>query len=144
FAPVADDSGQDPGKLDPSGVVAEQTGGARTHYAVDLVRSGRTLARFVFVDSSLRSLQASDPLQNPLEPSGQLVWLDSVLSSRPKGAQAVVVTNTPTYSYGPGSGSDTNSADATQLEAILFKDKASLVVSGRLDRNALYWATAPG
>ena len=30
------------------------------------------------------------------------------------------------------------------FESVLFKDKASVVVSGRLGWNALDWATAPG
>ena len=118
-------------------------GGARTHYAVDVVKGERTLARMVVVDTSLRSLEASKVNQNPVERGTQLDWVDKVLASRPAGAQAIVVSATPTYSYGPPAPSDTQ-ADATTFESILFKNRANVLVSGRLGWNALYWATAPG
>jgi hypothetical protein len=119
------------------------TGGASTHYAFDVKRDGQALARVVFLDNSLKSLQASDPTQQPRETSGQLTWLDGVLSSRPAGERAIVVVNTPTYSYGPGATTDT-ATDTSTLEAILFKDHVNAVVSGRLGWNALYYATGTG
>jgi hypothetical protein len=117
-------------------------GDTRTHYALDIKRGGATLARLAVIDTSLRSLQASDPNQNPLE--AQLGWLDGILSSRPAGSRAIVLSNTPTYSYGPGALTDTNTVDGTQLEAILLENQASLLVSGRLGWNGLYYVTAPG
>src|SRR4029077_5186915 len=44
---------------------------------------------------------------------------------------------------GPGATTDTLT-DAPALEALLFRYHASLVVSGRLGWNGLYYATAPG
>jgi hypothetical protein len=115
-------------------------GGAHTHYAVDVVRGGVKVLRLVVVDSSLRSLAASDADQNPVEE--QLKWLREVLQ-RPEGERAVVVSNTPTYSYGPGQGNET-AIDGSALEAVLMAAKVDMVVSGRLGWNALYWAHAPG
>src|SRR5205814_345059 len=93
---------------DPTGQAGDQTlhaGGAHTHYAFDVERVGTKLLRVVVVDTSLRSLEASDAQQNPVE--NQLRWLKDVLSSRPDGERAVVVSNTPSYSYGPGATTDT-------------------------------------
>jgi hypothetical protein len=56
---------------------------------------------------------------------------------------AVVVSNTPTYSYGPGI-AEATATDQVQLEAILLRHRVSAVISGRLGWNARYWATAPG
>jgi hypothetical protein len=119
-------------------------GGAHTHYAVDVVRGGQKVLRLVVVDTSMRSLAASDGGQNPSEE--QLKWLREVLQ-RPDGERAVVVSNTPTYSYasgsGSGSGNDT-AMDGSALEAVLMQAKVDMVVSGRLGWNGLYWAHAPG
>src|SRR5262249_6354621 len=52
--------------------------GAHTHYALDVLRSGTPVLRIVFLDTSLKSLQTDDPVQNPLEPQGQLAWLQAV------------------------------------------------------------------
>jgi len=127
-------------------------GGAATHYAVDVSRGSTAVARLVFVDTSLKSLSAGESSQQPLE--SQTRWLTDVLCFKGQGTagqactrdlsqQAVVVSNTPTYSYGPGSTSDVQT-DAASFESVLFQYKASVVVSGRLGWNALYWATAPG
>jgi hypothetical protein len=63
--------------------------------------------------------------------------------TRAAGERAVVVSETPTYSYGPGAQSDTMT-DATTFESLLLKYNVDLVVSGRLGWNARYWALAPG
>ncbi|MDX6652909.1 MAG: hypothetical protein QOJ38_1690 [Solirubrobacterales bacterium] len=125
------------------GAVGDQkipTGGAHTHYALDVKRDGQALMRLVVLDTSLKSLAASDPEQNPTEE--QLGWLKDALK-RPEGERAVVLTNTPTYSYGPGATTDTET-DGTALEAILMQNRVDLVVDGRLGWNALYYALAPG
>jgi hypothetical protein len=88
---------------DPSGTYGNltvPTGGAHTHYAFDVTREGKAVMRIAVVDTSLKSLAASNALQNPIQE--QLTWLRDVLSSRLAGERAVVVSNTPTYSYGPG------------------------------------------
>jgi hypothetical protein len=125
------------------------TTGARTHYALDVTEGGRALVRLVFVDSSQRSLAESDPAQDPVEPGGQSAWLQQMLCtdgpgcSRGSGERAIVVSNTPTYSYGPGGGSAT-ATDAATFETTLMANHADLVVSGRIGWNALYYALAPG
>lgn len=128
-------------------------GQARTHYAADIRRDGRTVARLVVLDTSSRSLTAGDAQQNPVEE--QSAWLQSVLCTSGQGCTrparadgkgpvpAIVLGNAPTYSYGPGAATDTET-DAAQLEALLFANDASVVVTGRIGWNALYWATAPG
>jgi hypothetical protein len=127
-------------------------GGAATHYAIDVRRGERAVARLVFVDTSLKSLSAGEAVQQPSE--SQTKWLTDVLCfkgqaavpgqscSREASQQAVVVSNTPTYTYGPGN-TDIQT-DATTFETLLFKYRAATVVSGRLGWNALYYATAPG
>ncbi|MGH2956205.1 MAG: hypothetical protein ACRDL6_04335, partial [Solirubrobacterales bacterium] len=131
--------------------------GARTHYALDVVseESGEPLARVVYVDTSLRSLTAGDAIQEPVEAGGgQARWLERMICvegvtgsgtecTRELGQPAIVVSNTPTYSYGPGALEETQT-DATSFETILLRHRASAVVSGRLGWNARYWATAPG
>jgi hypothetical protein len=119
------------------------TGGARTHYAVDVLRADRPLLRLVFADNSLGSLRASDPLQQPPEPRGQLAWLDRVLASRPRGERAVVVSTSPSYSYEPRTVTDAAS-DGASLEDVALKRGASAVVAGRLGWNTLYYTLAPG
>jgi hypothetical protein len=160
-----------PGSQDGSTEVAEQRvdpdgdgpvpehkvgGGARTHYAVDVLRGDERVARIVVVDTSLRSLQGSDPVQQPVEPDGQLQWLERMVCregertatgepcSLGKDQQSIVLTNTPTYSYGATLPTEINVRDGAQFEALLIEHKASVVVSGRLGWNARYWATAPG
>ncbi|MDQ4041768.1 MAG: hypothetical protein M3141_08465, partial [Actinomycetota bacterium] len=142
MAPSTDDvtlpaSGPDPV---PSSV---PTGGARTHYAVDVMRGKEALVRLVFVDNSLGSLRASDPLQQPPEPRGQLAWLDRVLASRPAGARAVVVSTSPSYSYRRETVADA-AHDGASFEDVVLKHRVSAVVSGRLGWNALYYTLAPG
>ena len=164
FAPVAgsSDGAQEVAeqRVDPDGAgpLPEHKvgGGARTHYAVDVSRDGKKVARIVVVDTSLRSLQGSDPVQQPVEPDGQLQWLERMIClegttttaglgcSREATQRAIVLTSTPTYSYGTTSPNEINATDGIQLEAMLLKHKASVVVSGRLGWNARYWATAPG
>jgi hypothetical protein len=130
-------------KVPKEGLVGDQklpTGGAHTHYALDVKRGKTALLRLVVLDTSLKSLAASTHNQNPVEE--QLGWLKDALQ-RPDGERAVVLTNTPTYSYGPGAGTDTLT-EGTALESILIQNKVDLVVDGRLGWNALYYAMAPG
>ena len=127
-----------------SGGIEAPGGGARTHYAVDVCSgscSNKVIARLAVVDTSLRGLSVSNPNQNPVEE--QQTWLEEVLASTPGGAQKVVISNTPTYSYGPGAGTDTQT-DATAFETILMRHRVDAVVSGRLGWNGMYWSTAPG
>ena len=130
-------------RVPDGGVVGDQklaTGGARTHYALDVKRGDKPLIRLVVLDTSLKSLAASDAQQNPVEE--QLGWLEDALQ-RPEGQRAIVLTNTPTYSYGPGANGETVT-EGTVLESILMKNEVDLVVDGRLGWNALYYAYAPG
>ncbi|HEX2015331.1 MAG TPA: hypothetical protein VGN69_01460 [Solirubrobacteraceae bacterium] len=120
---------------------SSMTGGANTHYAFDVKQGSRNVARVVFVDSSLKTLSGSAAAQQPAEE--QLTWLDKTLSSRDAGEQAVVVSETPSYSYGPGNGTDTLT-DSASVEQILLKDHVNLVVSGRLGWNGLFWNTGTG
>jgi hypothetical protein len=152
YVPVPDPDGPSPSQDatvdNPGPVGAERptapTGGARTHYAVDVVRGGAPVARLVFLDTSvLQTLSAGDPAQQPADAQGQLAWARRMLTSRPRGERAVVVSTTPTYSYGPGLGTDTQ-PDGAALEAELLRDGADAVVSGRLGWNGLYYALAPG
>ncbi|MDX6662230.1 MAG: hypothetical protein QOG09_332, partial [Solirubrobacterales bacterium] len=129
--------------LPGDGLVGDQTvrtGGAHTHYALDVKRDGKAVMRLVVLDTSLKSLAASNANQNPVEE--QLGWLKDALQ-RPADERAVVLTSTPTYSYGPGANTDTLT-EGTVLESILLQNKVDLVVDGRLGWNALYWAFAPG
>ena len=119
------------------------TGGARTHYAVDVIRDGETLVRLAFVDNSLGSLRASDPLQQPPEPRGQLAWLDKVLGSRPKGARAVVVSTSPSYTGRRETVAEAAN-DGASFEEVVLRHRASAVVSGRVGWNTLYYTLAPG
>jgi hypothetical protein len=117
-------------------------GGAHTHYALDVVRDGQKILRLVVVDTSLRSLAASDAAgQSPMHE--QLTWLREVLQ-RPEGERAVVVSNTPTYSYASSSSGNETATDGSALEAVLMQNKVDMVVSGRLGWNGRYWACAPG
>ncbi|MDX6653174.1 MAG: Photosynthesis system assembly factor [Solirubrobacterales bacterium] len=130
-------------RIPDEGVVGPQkvpTGGAHTHYALDVKRDGKAVMRLVVLDTSLKSLAAADGQQNPVEE--QIGWLKDALQ-RPQGERAVVLTNTPTYSYGPGANTETVT-EGTVLEAILIQNKVDLVVDGRLGWNALYYALAPG
>jgi hypothetical protein len=142
--------------VDDSASNAVAQDGARTHYAVDVSRGGAKIARLVFADTSLHDLQTSDPIQNPLEANGgQTAWLERMLCikgdlsakgtgcTREASQQAIVITNTPTYSYGPGTTTETQ-ANAAAFESVLLQDKANLVVSGRIGWNGLYWALAAG
>ncbi|HEX2016662.1 MAG TPA: hypothetical protein VGN69_08200 [Solirubrobacteraceae bacterium] len=136
-----------------TGVQEAPGGGAHTHYAFDVKRGDTAVARVVMLDSSLKTVSGADSAQNPVE--SQLAWLRSTLCvsgqdqspadhcSRAANEQAVVVSETPSYSYGPGSTTDTLT-DGTTLETLLVQYHANLVVSGRLGWNALYWTTAPG
>jgi hypothetical protein len=144
-----------PGADQPAGPGVDN--GAATHYAVDVSRKGGApFLRLAFVDTSLRSLAAGDPVQHPLEAGGgQAAWLDRVLCiddggehaiggcSRRPDQQAIVVSEAPSYSYGPGYGTETQT-DSAAFESILIKNRVSMVVSGRLGWNGLYWAFAPG
>ena len=131
---------------------------ADTHYAFDAVVDGRKVARMVVVDTSMRSLAASDPQQEPVEPGGQSAWLDRMLCvkgsaddtktiartcTREPGLPAIVVSNSPTYTYANLDPAQLQQ-DASAFEAILLRHGVSAVVSGRLGWNGRYWATAPG
>ena len=141
----------------PRNAATVPIGGASTHYALDLVseQGDARAARLVFLDSSFGSLAQSDPVQQPLAgDGGQLGWLERMLCTvgsvpgvpctRPADQPAIVVSNTPTYSYFPGLGLQATPADGAALEAILLRHRATAMVSGRLGWNGLYWATAPG
>lgn len=138
--------------------VEARIGGASTHYAVDLIPSRGSnrhgSARLIVADSSLGSLAAGDAVQNPVEASGQMAWLERMLCiadgaanggqgcTRRPGQAAIVVSNAPTYTYGPGSRSV--AADSAALEAILLRHRASVLISGKLGWNGMYWTVAPG
>jgi hypothetical protein len=131
-------------------------GGARTHYAVEVLRGGERVARLIVVDTSLRSLGTSDHVQQPVEPDGQLAWLERMVCfegerttagaacTRKPTEKAIVLTSTPTYAYGSASPTEIDTADGIRLESLLIEHRASVVVTGRLGWNARYWATAPG
>jgi hypothetical protein len=154
FEDVDVDADGEEGPVQPVRVPA---GGARTHYAVEVLRGGEKVARIVVVDSSLRSLATSDPVQQPLETNagGQTAWLERMICfaggqtstgeacTRGREQRAIVLTNTPTYSYGPGVLAET-AIDGTALEQLFFLHDVDVVVSGRLGWNGLYWATAAG
>jgi hypothetical protein len=89
----------------------------------------------------LRSLESSDGDQNPIEE--QLAWLERVLGDRPEGERAAVVSETPSYSFGPGAGSDTLS-DSSAFEQLMLEEHVSVVVSGREGWNAIYYTFAAG
>jgi hypothetical protein len=129
------------GAVERTEVGSISASGARTHYAVDVTRGDTAVARVIVLDTSLKALDASGATQNPIE--SQLTWLKHVLETKAPGQQAVVVSNTPMYSYGPGQGGETEQ-DASTLEAILAQYHVNLVVSGRLGWNGLFWTTAPG
>jgi hypothetical protein len=119
-------------------------GGAHTHYAVDIKRADKKLVRLVVVDTSLKTLAGTGGVQNPVE--DQLKWLHDVLTSAGRGSdeQAVVVSETPSYTYGStGAGTDTL-LDSAAFEALMVKDNVSAVISGRMGWNGLYWLLAPG
>ncbi|MDX6651266.1 MAG: hypothetical protein QOJ38_47, partial [Solirubrobacterales bacterium] len=142
FDPVPDPGASGPG-YDPTQ--------ASTHYAVDISRDGHKIARLAVLDTSLQQISPA-AVQNPVE--DQLTWLDGVLCikgqtstascSREPAQQAIVLSETPTYSYGPGGLDDTETSDGNALEAILTKDKVNVIVSGRLGWNGLYWTRAQG
>jgi hypothetical protein len=126
---------------------------ASTHYAVDGVEGGKKTIRVVVADTSRGSLTASDLLQNP--PEEQTAWLDKVLCvkgsqtdtgscTREPGERAVLLIEAPTYSYGPGGVTDVNSADGSQVEALVLKDQVTAVVQGKLGWNGLYWLQSTG
>ena len=133
----------------------EVGGGAHTHYAADVLRRGERVARLVVLDSSLRNVSTADPLQSPVERDGQLGWLERMLCfrgevapsggecSREGGQEAIVLSNTPTYTYAPLDPTAL-ATDAAVLESLYLKYDVSVVVSGRLGWNGRYWATAPG
>jgi hypothetical protein len=141
-----------------SGSFSLPTGGARTHYAFDITDGscgeGAPLARVVVADTSQGSLAASAASDQPHEATTQLNWLKSALCiqgdqasagqscTRPASEQAVVVSEDPSYSYGPSS--NNTEQDATTFEALMQQYRVNAVVSGRLGWNGLYWALAPG
>jgi hypothetical protein len=136
--------------VDQSGLEDPVVGHARTHYAVDLNRTvdGRStkVARLIFLDNSMGTLQASDPNQNPIEPDGgQLAWLERTLADvdHNGGQQPIVVMNVPTYSYAAGDPTAW-AGDSFPLETRFMQNRVRMVVSGGLGWNGRFWATAPG
>lgn len=129
---------QVPGESVPPQSVS--TTGARTHYAFDVERGGQPVLRVAVVDTSLKTLSGVAGVENPIE--DQLKWLSDVLTapSRHPGEKAVVVTETPTYTYGPGAGTDTMT-DANAFETLMGQDHVSTVISGRLGWNGLYYTS---
>jgi hypothetical protein len=121
-------------------------GGARTHYAVDVSRGGQRLMRLVVLDTSLRTVSGVAGTQNPVR--DQLVWLNDMLSpgtGRDSSLPAVVVSETPSYSYENSAGATTDTLlDSAAFETVLVKNHVNAVVSGRLGWNGLYWLVAPG
>ena len=127
-------------------------GGAHTHYALDVIRKsdGKAISRVVVVDTSMaRSLAASDANQNPIEP--QQAWLEQVLCikgaanavcTRPDDLPAVVVTTTPTYSYGAGAVEQTQQ-EAAAFEALMLRHKVTALITGHMGWNGLYYTFAP-
>jgi hypothetical protein len=63
--------------------------------------------------------------------------------TREPGQRAIVVSNVPTYSYGPGALTHT-ALDATTFEALMLRHDVDLVISGALGYNGLYYTLAPG
>ena len=128
------------------------TDGAHTHYALDVIRKsdGKAISRVVVVDTSMaRSLAASDANQNPAEP--QQAWLEQVLCikgtagavcTRPDDLPAVVVTTTPTYSYGAGAVEQTQ-AEAASFEALMLRHRVTALITGHMGWNGLYYTFAP-
>jgi hypothetical protein len=141
FVPVAASGVEGPSVSASSQTVS--AGGAHTHYAVDVEGGAKALLRLVVVDTSLKTLSGQSGTQNPVEE--QLKWLRNTLSSRPSGERAVVVSETPSYSYGPGAASDTLT-DSAAFEALMGAQRVDAVVSGRLGWNGLYYTStvAPG
>jgi hypothetical protein len=128
-----------------SGTEEPVVGQARTHYAVDICGEGGCPARMIVLDNSMQTLASSDPGQNPLEPDGgQTTWLERTLDDMDEGQQAIVVMNTPTYSYVTGDPATVWAGDATPIETILLQHDVKMVVSGRLGWNGRYWVRAPG
>jgi hypothetical protein len=128
FRPVTDNAQAAPGE------------GAKTHYAIDIYDTtvGRTLARLVVLDTALKSVTATVPDENPVE--SQLKWLSEVLSSRPSSARAIVVSNTPSYTYGPGESTDTL-IDSSAFETLMAQNHVTAVISGRVGWNGLYYTS---
>ena len=130
--------------VDATGVDTEGTelGGARTHYAVDVRQGGERVMRLVFLDTSLKSLSGTAALQNPVEE--QLKWLNDVLGSRKPGQLAVVVSETPSYTYGSAGATSDTLLDSAAFETLMVRHRVDAIVSGRLGWNGLYWLVAPG
>jgi hypothetical protein len=137
------DTSQVPNSPDANQALAgTPAAGARTHYAVDVSRGTKKVLRLVVVDTSLKTLEAT-AAQNPVE--NQLAWLDQVLSSRESDQLAVVVSETPSYSYDNSAGATTDTLlDSAAFETVLVKNKVDAVISGRMGWNGLYWINAPG
>src|SRR5207244_1500564 len=111
---------------------------APTHYAQDVFKDGKPIARIVVADTSLGSLSASDAVGAPQEAGGQAAWLQQVLCTgenptdtgctRTPDQKAIVLSNTPTYTYAPISPTETQT-DAAAFESIMLKNKVNVVVS---------------
>ena len=128
FDPVAQSGTEAPG------------GGARTHYALDIKRDGGASFRLVTVDTSEGSLAQSEQQQNPVE--SQTSWLKTALD-RPAGEPAIVLTNRPTFSYGPAATTDLQTG-GNVFESLMSTSDVSAVVTGRLGWNALYYSFGAG
>ena len=138
-----------------TGVRVEVLAGANTHYAVDVTRDGEAVARLIFVDNSFaRSMTTGEASQNPVEAQGgQAAWLERMLciraetctsgGTREPGQPAIVISNAPSYSYGPG-GLDGVQSDASAFEALLLRHKATAAIAGRIGWNGLYYTIGAG
>ena len=140
--PAVNAAGQSVG-AQPLPPQSANAGGAHTHYAFDVERGGQKVLRVAVVDTSLKTVAAADGTQNPIE--SQVKWLADVLGQRPSGERAAVVSETPSYSYGPGDTTATLTDSAT-FEALMGQEHVDAVVSGRLGWNGLFYTStlAPG
>ena len=113
-------------------------GGARTHYAFAVSgEDGQERVRVVVLNTAEGSTSLSSE-DNPKEATTQLQWLDKALKRDPD-VPAVVMTNRPTYTYGPGQ--DKVATDATAIEQKLLDNNATLLVTGAISNNQKYWVT---
>jgi hypothetical protein len=137
---------------DPVDPTPVRLGGAATHYAFDLVSGDAKRFRVIFADTSSGAVSGS-PGSQPAEPTGQQAWLAQMLCregesntngpcTRGGTEPAIVVSTSPTYSYGPGQ--NDVETDGQVMENLLLGGQASLLVSGRLGWNALYYTCAAG
>ncbi|HEX7166698.1 MAG TPA: hypothetical protein VF230_06935 [Acidimicrobiales bacterium] len=113
--------------------VSPSTTRALTHYAFDYAPGGRTLGRFVILDTSTRSLATTG--QNPQE--AQTAFLSSVMVNA--GAPTFVVMNVPPRDpMSVGNTALYPGAESNTLEQSLFGYGTSAVFTGGIRTNASY------